>query len=71
MCYVHDDAMTWKCFLYYWPFVRGVHLSPVDSAYKGSMMQTFDISFDVILNKQLDSQMGGEARYYNVHVTSL
>ena len=21
----YDDVMTWKHFLYYWPFVRGIH----------------------------------------------
>ena len=21
----HGDFMTWKCLLYYWPFVRGIH----------------------------------------------
>ena len=25
----HDKVMTWKCFLHYWPFVRGIHWSPV------------------------------------------
>ena len=27
----HDDIMTWKCFLHYWPFVRGIHLWQVIS----------------------------------------
>ena len=30
----HDDVLTWKRFLHYWPFVRGIHRSPTDSPYK-------------------------------------
>ena len=26
---IHDDAIKWKHFLRYWPFVRGIHWSPV------------------------------------------
>ena len=31
----HDDAIKWKHFLRYWPFVRGIHRSPVNSPHKG------------------------------------
>ena len=27
----HDDAIKWKHFPRYWPFVRGIHRSPVNS----------------------------------------
>ena len=27
--YVHEDVITWKQFLCYWSFVRGIHRSPV------------------------------------------
>ena len=30
-----DDVMKWKHFPRYWPFVRGIHWSPVDFAHKG------------------------------------
>ena len=30
----HDDVIQWKHFLRYWPFVRGIHRSPVDSPHK-------------------------------------
>ena len=30
-----DDVMTGKRFPHYWPFVRGIHQSPVDSPHKG------------------------------------
>ena len=31
----HDDVIKWKYFPRYWPFVRGVHRSPVNSPHKG------------------------------------
>ena len=32
---VHDDVIKWKHFPRYWPFVRGIHQSPVNSLHKG------------------------------------
>ena len=31
----HDDVIQWKHFPRYWPFVRGIDRSPVNSPYKG------------------------------------
>ena len=31
----HNDVIKWKHFPRYWPFVRGIHRSPVNSTYKG------------------------------------
>ena len=31
----HDDVIKWKHFTRYWPFVRGVHRSPVVSPHRG------------------------------------
>ena len=33
--YCHDDVIKWKHFPRYWPFVRGIHRSPVNSPHKG------------------------------------
>ena len=30
-----DDVIKWKHFSRYWPFVRGIHRSPVNSPHKG------------------------------------
>ena len=30
-----SDAIKWKHFLWYWPFARGIHRSPVNSPHKG------------------------------------
>ena len=32
---VHDDVIKWKHFPRHWPFLRGIHRSPVDSSHKG------------------------------------
>ena len=41
---VHDDVIEWKHFPRYWPFVRGIHRSPVNSPHKrqwrGALMFT-------------------------------
>ena len=31
----HDDAIKWKHFPPYWPFVRGIHRWPMNSPHKG------------------------------------
>ena len=31
----HDDVIKWKHFPRYWPFVRGIYRSPVNSPHKG------------------------------------
>ena len=36
----HDDVIKWKHFLRYWPFVRGIHRSLVNSPHKGQCRGT-------------------------------
>ena len=48
----HDDIITWKSFPYYWPFVRGIHRSPVDSPHKGSVMPA-ELCFDCFRHGKL------------------
>ena len=40
----HDDVIKWKHFPRYWPFVRGIHRSPVNSAHKGQWRGTLMFS---------------------------
>ena len=49
----HDDARTWKLFLYYWSFVRGILRSAPVPLTKTRVMQSVFISFVVSLNKLL------------------
>ena len=39
------DFETWKHFLHQWPFVRGIHQSPVDCPYKRPMKLSFNVFF--------------------------
>ena len=40
----HDDDIKWKYFLCYWPFVWGIHQSPVNSRHKGQWRGTLIFS---------------------------
>ena len=54
-----SGTLEWtSSFLNYWPFVRGIHQSLADSPRKGPVMQRFDVSFVVNLNKLLNKQFG-------------
>ena len=35
ICETHNDVIKWTHFPRYWPFVRGIHRSPVNSPHKG------------------------------------
>ena len=54
---LHDDVIKWKHFPRYWPFVQGIHRSPVNSRHKhdkGQWHGTQMFSFvDLRLNKRL------------------
>ena len=51
----HDDVIKWKHFLRYWPFVRGIHRSPVNSPHKGQWRRALMFSY-LRLNKRLNKQ---------------
>ena len=60
----HDDVIKWKLFPRYWPFVRGIHRSPVGMESIGDrwfpskrpVTWNFDVFFDLRLNKRLRKQ---------------
>ena len=41
----HDDVITWKHFPRYWPFVQGIHRSPVNSPHKGKWRRALMFSW--------------------------
>ena len=56
---IHDDVIKWKHFPRYWPFVRGIHWSPVNSRWipaQRPVTWSFDVFFDLRLNKRLNKQ---------------
>ena len=40
----HDDVIKWKHFPRYWPFVLGIHRSPVNSPHKGQRRRALVLS---------------------------
>ena len=49
----HDDVIKWKHFLRYWPFVRGIHRSPVNTPHKGQWRGALMFSLIRRLNTRL------------------
>ena len=46
----HEDVIKWKYFPRYWPFVRGIHRSPVNSPHKDQWRgASIDVFFDLRL----------------------
>ena len=56
---IHDDVIKWKHFPRYWPFVRGIHRSPVNSPHEGQWRGALMFFFYLRLNKQLSKQSWG------------
>ena len=58
---LHDDVTKWKHFPRYWPFVRGIHRSPVYSTHKGqwrgALMFFFNLRSNT--NKRLSKHSWG------------
>ena len=48
--------IKWKHFPHYWPFVWGIHQWLVNSPHKRPVTQSFDVLFDLRLNKWLSKQ---------------
>ena len=55
---IHDDVIKWKHFPRNWPFVRGIHRSG-DFPTQRPVTCSFDVFFDLRLNKRLSKQPWG------------
>ena len=63
-----DDVIKWKHFSRYWPFVRGIHRSPVNSTHKGQWRGA--LMFTLIcarLNSWVNNREAGDLRRYRAH----
>ena len=56
---IHDDVIKWKRFPHYWPFVRGIHRSPVNSPHKDQRRRAVMFSLIYIRKKRLRKQSWG------------
>ena len=67
----HDDVIQWKHFLGYWPFVRGIHRSPVISPHKDQWRGALMFSL-IWINGWVNNREAGDLRrdraHYNVTV---
>ena len=65
---VHDDVIKWKHFPRYWPFVRGIHRSPVNSPHKGQWRGA--LMFSLIcarMNGWVNDGDAGDLRHHRAH----
>ena len=64
----HDDVIKWKHFPRYWPFVRGIHRSPVNSPRKGQWRGA--LMFSLIcarINGWVNNGEAGDLRRHRLH----
>ena len=64
----HDDVIKWKHFARYWPFVRGIHRSPVNSPHKGQWRRA--LVFSLIcprINGWVNNGDAGDLRRHRAH----
>ena len=64
----NDDVIKWKHFPRYWPFVRGIHRSPVNSPHKGQWRGA--LMFTLIcaqINGWENNRAAGDLRHHRAH----
>ena len=67
-CPRHDDVMKWKHFPRYWPFLRGIHRSPVNSPRKGQWRGTLMFSLICVwIIGWVNNREACELRHYWAH----
>ena len=65
----HDDVIKWKHLSRYWPFVRGIHRSPVNSPHTGQWRGPL-IFFSFIyawINGWVNNRNAGDLRRHRAH----
>ena len=65
---VHDDVIKWKHFPRYWPFVRGIHRSPVNSLHKSQWRGALMVSLICAwINAWVNNRETGDLRRHRAH----
>ena len=68
MLFWHDDVIKWKHFPRYWPFVRGIHRSPVNSPHKGQWRGPLMFTLNCVwINDWVNNREAGDLRRYRAH----
>ena len=64
----HDDVINWKYFPRYWPFVRGIHQSPVNSPQKGQWRGALMFTLMCTrINGWVNNREAGDLRRHHAH----
>ena len=64
----HDDRIQWKYSPRYWPFVRGIHRSPVNSPHKGQWRGALVFSLICAwINGWVNNRKAGDLRRHGAH----
>ena len=64
----HDDVIKWKHFPRNWPFVRGIHWSPVNPPHKGQCRGALMFSLICVwINGWVNNHEAGDLRRYHTH----
>ena len=64
----HDDVIKWKHFPRYWPFVLGIHRSPVNSPHKGQWGWALIFSLICVwINGWVNNREAGDLIRYRAH----
>ena len=64
----HDDVITWKHFPRYWPFVRWIHRSPVNSPHKGQWRGALIFSLICAwINGWVNNRKASDLRRHHAH----
>ena len=68
----HDDVMKWKHFPRNWPFVQGIHRSPVKSPHKGQWRGALMFSLICVwINDWVNNREAGYLRHYRTHYDAI
>ena len=67
-CWSHDDVIKWNHFPHYWPIVRGIHRSPVNSPRKdhwhGALMFSLLCAW---ISGWVNNRKAGDLRLHRAH----
>ena len=65
---LHDDVIKWKHFPRYWPFVRGIDRSPVNSPHKGQWRGALMLTLIYArINDWVNNREAGDLRRNRAH----
>ena len=68
----HDDVIKWRYFPRFWPFVRGIHRSPVSSPHKGQWRGA--LMFSLIcawINGWVNNREAGDLTRHRAHCDAI